>query len=53
MTDTVDPKTAALQFIAQALNDFANTLPMSARGPFIRDAQSAIKALEPADPPKE
>jgi hypothetical protein len=54
MTDTVDPKVAALQFIAQALNDFSNTLPLSARGSFIREAQAAIKALEPAaDPPKE
>jgi len=47
MTDTTDPKIAALQFIANALNDFTNTLPASARASFIRDAQAAIKSLEP------
>jgi hypothetical protein len=51
MTDTTDPKIAALQFIAAALNDFTNTLPASARGSFIRDAQAALKAIE-ADSPK-
>ena len=53
MTDTVDPKIAALQFIAAALNDFTNTLPASARGSFIREAQGHIKALEPAEKPAE
>jgi hypothetical protein len=48
-----DDQTKALQFIAAALNDFTNTLPASARGSFIRDAQAAIKALEPAEKPAE
>ncbi len=51
MTDTPDPKAQALQFIAAALNDFTSTLPVSARASFIRDAQAAIKALEPAEKP--
>ena len=49
MTDTVDPKTAALNYIATALNDYAQTLAPSVRGPFLREAQAAIKALEPAE----
>lgn len=53
MTDTTDPKIAALQFVANALNDFTNMLPASARASFIRDAQAAIKALEPAEKPAE
>lgn len=48
-----DDQTKALQFIAAALNDFTNTLPASARASFIRDAQAAIKALEPAEKPAE
>ncbi len=47
MTDTHDPKAQALQYIAQALNDYSQTLPLSVRGPFLREAQAAIKALEP------
>ena len=51
MTDTItDPKLNALQFIANALNDFTDTLPSSARASFIRDAQAAVKALEPEKP---
>jgi hypothetical protein len=46
-----DDQTKALQFIAAAINDFAHTLPVSARASFIRDAQAAIKALE-AEPVK-
>ena len=53
MTDTTDPKIAALQFIASALNDFTNTLPVSVRASFIKDAQAAIKALEPVEKPAE
>lgn len=53
MTEPTDPKVTALQFIASALNDFTNTLPVSARASFIRDAQAAIKALEPAEKPAE
>ena len=53
MTEPTDPKVTALQFIASALNDFTNTLPVSARSSFIRDAQAAIKALEPAEKPAE
>lgn len=36
----------ALQYIAAALSDYANTLPPSVKGPFLREAQAAIKALE-------
>ena len=42
-----DPRAQALQYIATALNDYANTLAPSVRGPFLREAQAAIKALEP------
>ena len=47
MTEPVDPKIAALQYVAAALNDYAQTLAPSVRGPFLREAQAAIKALEP------
>lgn len=50
MTDNMT-KDAALQYIAQALNDYAVTLPVSVRMPFLREAQVAIKALE-AEPAK-
>lgn len=46
MTDT-DPKQQALTYIVQALNDYSLTLATSVRGPFLREAQAAIKALEP------
>lgn len=42
-----DPKTQALQYIAQALNDYAASLPLSVRVPFLREAQEAIRKLEP------
>lgn len=48
-----DPRAQALQYIATALNDYANTLAPSVRGPFLREAQSAIKALEPEAPKAE
>jgi hypothetical protein len=41
----------ALQYLAQAVSDYANTLPPSVRGPFVRECQAAIKVLE-ADPAK-
>ena len=53
MTDTTDPKIAALQFVANALNDFTNTLPVSVRASFIKEAQAAIKALESEAPKAE
>ena len=36
----------ALQYLAAVASDYANTLPPSVRGPFVREAQTAIKALE-------
>ena len=36
----------ALAHIAQALNDFANTLPASAKGPFIAATNQAVKQIE-------
>jgi hypothetical protein len=36
----------ALAYIAQALTDYSATLPPSVRGPFLRESQAAIKALE-------
>ncbi len=53
MTEPADPKAQALQYIAQALNDYSTTLAPSVRGPFLREAQAAIKALEPAEKPAE
>jgi hypothetical protein len=53
MTDPVDPKIAALQFIVASLNDFTNTLPMSVRASFICNAQAVINVLEPAEKPAE
>lgn len=50
-----DEQKQALNYIATALNDFANTMAPSIKGPFLREAQAAIKALEDApkaDPPK-
>lgn len=46
----VDPRQQALQYIAQALSDYADTLKPSVKGPFIREADAALKAL--TDPPK-
>jgi hypothetical protein len=45
-----DPRAQALQYIATALNDYSQTLAPSVRGPFLREAQAAIKALEPEKP---
>lgn len=39
-------KQQALQFIAQALEDFKRQLPPSAQGPFHQMAQQAINELE-------
>ena len=50
MTDQPDPKVQALNYLATALNDYAQTLAPSVRGPFLREAQAAIKALEPEAP---
>lgn len=36
----------ALQYLATACSDHANTLPPSIRGPFVRECQEAIKRLE-------
>ena len=42
----------ALQYLAAACSDYATTLAMSIRGPFLRECQEAIKILEaePAAP---
>jgi hypothetical protein len=53
VTDTVDPKTAALARIAAALNDYIGFLPVSARGPVQASLQADIKALEPVEKPAE
>lgn len=36
----------ALRYLAAVCGDYANTLPASVRGPFIRECQEAIKAFE-------
>ena len=42
-----DAQKQALQYLAAVASDYANTLPPSVRGPFVRECQAAIKALEP------
>lgn len=46
-----DAQKQALQYLAQVASDHANTLAPSVKGPFIRECQAAIKALE-AEPAK-
>lgn len=41
-----DAQKQALQYLAAACSDYANTLAPSVRGPFIAQCQAAIKALE-------
>ena len=43
MTDT---QKQALQYLAQAVSDYANTLPPSVRGPFVNECKVAIQILE-------
>ena len=38
----------ALVYLQQALNDYANTLPPSVRGPFIKEADAAFMTLDAA-----
>jgi len=47
-----DSQKTALKYLVGACSDYANTLPMSIRGPFLRECQEAIKILEaePAAP---
>ena len=45
-TEQTDPRKQALAYVTQALNEYAATLPPSVRGPFVREAQAAIKVLE-------
>lgn len=40
----------ALAFISQALTDFSNTMQPSVRGPFVRVADDAVRALAPQQP---
>jgi hypothetical protein len=42
----------ALDFVMQSLNDFANTLPLSARGAFVAHANAAISDIKAAMEPK-
>jgi hypothetical protein len=42
---TTELNTPPANFIAQALNDYAQTLPPSVRPLFIREAQAALKAM--------
>lgn len=46
-----DDQKQALQYLAQVASDHAATLAPSVRGPFVRECQAAIKALE-AEPTK-
>lgn len=39
-------RNAALQYVAQALTDYSNTLAPSVRGPFLRESQAALDALK-------
>lgn len=43
----------ALQFLTQALGDFANTLPPSAREPFIEKANQHVLVLRESMIPAE
>jgi hypothetical protein len=42
----------ALTYVAQALNEYANTMQPTVRGPFLRECQAAIKVLESDPAPK-
>ena len=47
----------ALQYLAAAVSDYANSLPPSVKAPFVRECQAALTAIEtalnkPQDPPK-
>lgn len=39
-------RAGALQYVAQALNDYSATLAPSVRGPFLRESQAALDALK-------
>ncbi len=41
-----DQQKQALQYLATACSDYANSLPPSVKGPFVRECQQAIKILE-------
>ena len=43
-----DQTKQALAHIAQALNDFAATLPQSARGPFVQATSQAMQTIDAA-----
>ncbi len=36
----------ALQYLATAVSDYANSLPPSIKGPFVRECQSALSVIE-------
>lgn len=40
-----EQQTSALNYLAQAISDYAATLPPSIRGPFVRECEAAIKIL--------
>lgn len=46
-----DAQKKALNYLTAACQDYANTLPPSVRGPFIRECEAAVKILT-EDPPK-
>jgi hypothetical protein len=41
-----DQQKNALQYVAAALSEYGNTLPPTVRGPFVREAQAALKEIE-------
>jgi hypothetical protein len=41
-----DNQKNALQYVAAALNEYGNTLAPTVRGPFVREAQAALKEIE-------
>ena len=54
-----DQQKQALQYLATAVSDYANTMPPSVKGPFVRECQAALGSIEsvltqpaPAEPSK-
>lgn len=41
-----DQTKQAIQYLAAAVSDYANTMPASVRGPFSRECQVAIRQIE-------
>ena len=51
LTQPADLVVPFMPDLAAVASDYANTLPISVRGPMVRECQAAIKALE-AEPEK-